>query len=163
LQDQLQKQTDLVETIKADISQRDWIKREWQTLRRTKLESLLEKYHDCRQYLERHRVKSIDAEFVTERDPISELDSLATLYFPELNKEVSDFAIPSRNLILAGSILVRDLLQANNDMTIREIAYDKYTKQLDVEYPKITDAGTKLTAAAHSLVLKIMNMKTDAA
>jgi len=47
LQDQLRANTELVETIKAEVGQKDWAQREWTNLRRTKLEALLEKMHDC--------------------------------------------------------------------------------------------------------------------
>src|SRR5262249_17746595 len=51
LQDQLRANTELVETIKAEVGQKDWAQREWTNLRRTKLEALLEKMHDCETYL----------------------------------------------------------------------------------------------------------------
>ena len=52
LQDQLRANTELVETIKAEVGQKDWAQREWTNLRRTKLEALLEKMHDCETYLD---------------------------------------------------------------------------------------------------------------
>jgi hypothetical protein len=36
------------EGIKSEVSQRDWAQREWTTLRRVKLESLLEKMHESK-------------------------------------------------------------------------------------------------------------------
>jgi hypothetical protein len=41
LQKQLKANTELVETIKSEVSQRDWAQREWTNLRRVKLEALL--------------------------------------------------------------------------------------------------------------------------
>jgi|SRR5262249_8710422 len=81
LQDQLRANTELVETIKAEVGQKDWAAREWINLRRTKLEALLEKMHDCEVYLDVLRKRCVDGEEVPrDRDPMSELDTIATLY-----------------------------------------------------------------------------------
>src|SRR5262249_61677006 len=55
LKEQLKANTELVETIKSEVSQRDWTQREWTTLRRIKLEALLEKLHEGEVYLDRRR------------------------------------------------------------------------------------------------------------
>src|SRR5262249_58022566 len=52
LQEQLRATTQTVETIKSEVAQKDWAQREWTNLRRTKLEALLEKMHDCEAYLD---------------------------------------------------------------------------------------------------------------
>jgi hypothetical protein len=51
LQNQLRANTELVETIKAEVGQWDWMQREWTNLRRVKLEALLDKLHECEEYL----------------------------------------------------------------------------------------------------------------
>jgi hypothetical protein len=51
LQRQLAANRQVVETIKAEVGQRDWAQREWTNLRRTKV-ALLNKAHECRAYLE---------------------------------------------------------------------------------------------------------------
>jgi hypothetical protein len=53
LQNQLSDQTRLVETIRSEVGQKDWARREWTNLRRIKLEELMEKMHECETYLDR--------------------------------------------------------------------------------------------------------------
>jgi hypothetical protein len=47
LQSQLRTNTELVETVKAEVNQRDLLKREWRNLQCLKLEQLLTKLRDC--------------------------------------------------------------------------------------------------------------------
>jgi hypothetical protein len=93
LKKQLKANTDLVENIKSEVSQRDWAQREWTNLRRIKLEALLEKMHDCKAFLNVQRRKAIKGEIeAQERDKWSELDDIGTLYFRELRNEVDNFS-----------------------------------------------------------------------
>jgi hypothetical protein len=78
LQKQLKANTELIETIKSEVSQRDWAQREWTNLRRTKLEELMEKTHDCLAFLDQLRVRAVKGEFETgERDPVGPLNTMA--------------------------------------------------------------------------------------
>ena len=80
-----------VETVTADLGQENWRTREWSNLRRIKLEALLNKMHDCEPYLEQLRHRPAKATNLEERDPLSELEVITTLYFPELKAEVDDY------------------------------------------------------------------------
>jgi hypothetical protein len=64
----------------------NWRKREWANLRRMKLEVLLAKMHDCE-----HCAEQLRSAETQERDPLSELEVITTLYFPELKVEVDGF------------------------------------------------------------------------
>jgi hypothetical protein len=119
LQRQLHANTELVETIKADIGQRDWAKREWTNLRRIKLEALLEKLHQCEEHLEQHRSDSFEGKVGSNRDPASELDTLQTLYFVELAPEVGAFLDSYRKQIAAGATLTVKLMKAGTDSDAR--------------------------------------------
>jgi ABC-type phosphate/phosphonate transport system permease subunit len=59
LKDQLRANTELVETIKSEVSQRDWAKREWANLRRLKLEQLLEQVDDRDHYRDLIRTNAL--------------------------------------------------------------------------------------------------------
>jgi hypothetical protein len=50
---QLKANTELVARVNSDFAQRDWIQREWTTLRRQKLEAFLQQIHVCEDYLNR--------------------------------------------------------------------------------------------------------------
>jgi hypothetical protein len=69
LQKQLSATTKLVETIKSEVSHHDWAQRERTTLRRIKLEALLEKMHECEDYLDRRRNTAMEGKAaMPERD-----------------------------------------------------------------------------------------------
>src|SRR5215831_12687732 len=82
LQDQLRANTELVETIKAEIGQKDWAKRERTNLRRIKLEELMETMHECVAVLERLGSRAVvgDCE-AGRRDPVAPLVAIGDLYF----------------------------------------------------------------------------------
>ena len=88
LQRQLKANTEIVETIKSEVSQLDWAQRERATLRRLKLEALLEKMHECEVSLDRRLDMAVEGKAAPpERDYLKELDAMATLYLPELKSE----------------------------------------------------------------------------
>jgi len=80
-----------IETVTTDLGQENWRTREWSNLRRVKLEALLSKMHDCEPYLEQLRHRPAKSANPEERDPLSELEVITTLYFPELKAEVDDY------------------------------------------------------------------------
>jgi len=89
LQKQLKANTKLVETIKAEVGQKDWAQREWTNLRRTKLEVLLETMHDCETYLDQLSSRAIKDDYEAgKRDPAGPLVAIGALYFPELENEI---------------------------------------------------------------------------
>ena len=94
LQKQLKANTELVETIKSEVGQRDWAQREWTNLRRIKLEALLEKMHECEAYLDRCRKTATGGAIPEDdHDYFSELDTISTLYCREVRKESDDFVL----------------------------------------------------------------------
>jgi hypothetical protein len=161
LQKQLKANTELIETIKSEVSQRDWAQREWTTLRRIKLEALLEKVHECEVYLEQRRHSATEGKIASpERDPVDELYALATLYFPELENKVGRFAILCREQ----NMLVSDLAQAvsaahsSQDATAHKVALENFRAGWADRYPKFLDARRQLVDAAPSLLKTIMNV-----
>ena len=117
LQRQLRATTEAVETIKSEVSQRDWARREWTNLRRQKLEALLDKMHECEADLDRRRNAAVEGSyFQSERDLIGELDTLSTLYAPELSKEVHEFFLAFNQERFAFLELGKDIAKAGNDI-----------------------------------------------
>jgi hypothetical protein len=159
LQKQLKANTELVETIKSEVSQRDWAQREWTNLRRVKLEALLEKMHECEAYLERLRSSCSGGEPLDDkRDPINELDAIGKLYFPELRNAVSDFYQPSKGVVVTALDLGQAISKAGNDLNARQSAYDTYDPRFRALSEELIHARHDLTAAARSLLERIMNV-----
>jgi hypothetical protein len=164
LQKQLKANTELVETIKSEVSQRDWAQREWTNLRRVKLEALLEKMHESEAYLDRLRSSCNRGEPLDDkRDPINELDAIGTLYFPELRNAVSDFYQRSKGIAVTALDLGQAISKAGNDLDARQSVYDTYNLRFPALYNELVYARHDLTTAARSLLERIMNVDEGAA
>ena len=79
--------TTIVERVKPELAQRDWAAREWANLRRVKLEELVGKASECREYLIEHMRAAQERQELPKGDPINDLETIARLYFPELKDE----------------------------------------------------------------------------
>jgi hypothetical protein len=157
LQKELSANTKLVETIKADVGQRDWAAREWTNLRRVKLEELLNKVAVCEAFCERQYHHILDTGSIpTERDFGSELDMITTLYFPELRSEVSAYLVQFHQFRSANAKLGGQLASAESDQTARWAAMEAYSADHKTRYPLILKARKELNDAARKLILKIM-------
>jgi len=110
LQKQLKANTELVETIKAEVGQKDWAQREWTNIRRIKLEELMEKMHDCEAVLDRLRNRAMKGDFEAgEGSPTGQLEAIQALYFPKLENEVYRFSQSWRALAIIGLIPILTL------------------------------------------------------
>jgi hypothetical protein len=159
LQKQLRDNTQLVEAIKSEVSRRDWAQREWTTLRRTKLEALLEKMHECEEYLHRRRDWAIEGKpMAPERDCISEANALAVLYFPELTIEASNFRMSCRTIMSLIADLASEVIASRGDPAARQAAFDTFSSKRDPEYLKLYAAQSTFTTAARSLLERIMQI-----
>jgi hypothetical protein len=143
LLNQLKTNTELVETIKSEFSQRDWAQREWTNLRRIKLEALLEKMHDCETYLDQYRDYSMDHTLKAagpERNPTNELQTITELYLPELRREVFVLCTAFRNQVRVGMNLRLEWLKMARDMeeadkpAFHEKAIDEYRNAMTAEF-----------------------------
>jgi hypothetical protein len=158
LKTQLRANTELVETIKADVSQKDWARREWTYLRRTNLVALLNKMHDCRAYLEMNAIKAISGQPHLEPSPRGELDTIAALFFPELRLEVDAFLGAYDKQIQAGLALAQEAVIGRG--TASKEAFDTY--QAQTRGPELNDASTALQAAARNVMVKVMGVDDQA-
>jgi hypothetical protein len=161
LQDQLRVNTELVETIKAEVGQKDWATRERTNLRWIKLELLLEKMYDCDNYLDQHRHRFMDGKGMDpeQRDYLNELNAMGSLYFPELENEIGRFYLGGKEQISLGLELVQALGSAGNDAAARESAYNTFKRKWKKRDKERLDARSALTAAARTLLVKIMDVE----
>jgi hypothetical protein len=121
--------TELVETIKSEVGQRDWARREWTNLLRLKLEALFDKMHKCEADLERRRLAVFNrSPLERERDYLSELDTISSLYLPELVIETAAFSRECRSGHIAVLRLDQALYNAGDDGAARKRAYDDFNE-----------------------------------
>ena len=99
---QLEASTKIVETVRSELAQRDWAAREWANLRRVKIEELLGKVNECREYLEEHMLAAEQGQELPKGDPINGLETIARLYFPELKDETKVFVEMHQLLVHEG-------------------------------------------------------------
>lgn len=158
LTQQLQANTELVERIKIEISQRDWVKREWTNLRRLKLESLIEKLHECEAFIDRILHNAIAGELTPEGNPgCSQLNTLQELYFPELGTEVRAYLALHHQAIIDGNRLAADVAQTPDPAERRKI-YNSITAAMQSYYVNRSAALAKLTTAAQELLRSIVGL-----
>jgi hypothetical protein len=156
LKRQLKENTELVETIKSEVSQRDWAQREWTNLRRIKLEAVLEKMHECEVFLDQRRDAALQGKAGTSSNCIFELEAIATLYFPELKNEVDQFARTCRKDHIEIVKFGQAVLNARGDKTSEDAAVEGYKSQWNFEEFRL--GQNTLIAAARSLLERIMNV-----
>ena len=154
---QLEANTEAVETIKSEVSQRDWAQREWTNLRRIKLEALLEKMHECETYLERCRSAALEGSAGESGPVLDDFRTIADMYFPELRKETGEFVMECRLEAIALLNLGQTVLRAGDDSAARQRAFDNFTA---AHWPpkKRVEARDTLRDAARSLLERIMNV-----
>lgn len=150
-----------METIRSEISQKDWTAREWTNVRRLKLEELLNKVAECENYLERlWRAAFSGTPVVDNREYADELNSLATLYFREMEKAVGAYVLIYRNFVVKTTELSLAYMKAGADMTARDVAADKYKSEVNTLFPEKIRARSAIDNAARSLIEQIMGVKT---
>jgi hypothetical protein len=160
LQRQLGEQTKLVETIRSDVSQKDWATREWTNIRRVKLEELMVKVAECDGYLERLRNASIAAQSLEEhRDFGTELQAHCALYFPELESAVAGYLVTFREIAVSSIALRVNLLKLKEHATDRQKEFTSYGNAYAVSYAKILRDRASIERVARQLMVKIMGVE----
>jgi hypothetical protein len=89
---QLEIQTKATEQISADISHQDWTLKEYKTLRRNKLEKLVELSINLPEEMFKQYVKVLAETDHKNTNPINELQMIKSLYFPEMRESVAELA-----------------------------------------------------------------------
>jgi hypothetical protein len=163
LQAQQKATTELVETVKADVSQRDWAKREWTTLLRMKLQSLFEKMHDCDDYIRQQITKSATGDIETvfqQRDHIDEADRIVALYLPELKDKFALFKEIYGALTGVAVILMDQIVkaEAEKDIAAHARALEQARHLASQALPPFVEATRQLESAGRKLLLQIMGV-----
>jgi len=156
LQEQLSATTHMVETIKAEISQKD----EWTNLRRVKLEEMLKKAGEAEGHLLYHRHRSFEGKALDQHnDPGDELRTIATLYFPEIRIQTSAFLHEYRVMKKQNSDLAVEIDNAGNDSSRRDQVYKKFSLLSKETTPMFLEARSDLDKAGRDLIVKMMGLK----
>jgi hypothetical protein len=164
---QLEARTKLVETIKEDVTkrldavrselaQRDWAAREWANLRRLKIEALLEKMNECREYVERYQHSASEGKLLRERDPINDLETITELYLPELNVATKAFSGVLRHQVFEAGKLAAKLANISAESERSQLKFDHGWQVAKTKKSSEAESSKALTDAARGLLVKIM-------
>ncbi|WLE97090.1 MAG: hypothetical protein QTN59_20740 [Candidatus Electrothrix communis] len=86
---QLEKTTEVTEQVRSKVDYADWVEREWKTIRRVKLEELVQSAISVRPWFDQQcsacRQCSLKRE--SENCPANHTAMIAALYFPEIQRE----------------------------------------------------------------------------
>lgn len=150
---QLETTTQAAEAVKAAISHADWSVREWQSLRRTKLEELLTTVYDVRHWLDVDMNVRFFNEAKTERkSPIWKLEVVSRLYFPELRVETQQLSLVYTQYMHWMLGVQEKLFQAANDMAERRAVHQGARNGLNVHHVALLQAISQIEEKAPQLL-----------
>ena len=133
-------------------------RRESSDLRRAELKALLNKVHDCEAYRERLRTGAAAGQPPNERDPVSELRSIAILYFPEMETVVTAYAASHNQLVMAALTMASEIASCGTDIIARKQAVDKYNASAATLSPEIHAAVSLLHHDARQALAKVLDV-----
>lgn len=154
---QLKATTAVAEEVKASVSHADWVARERRTLRRLKLEELLQAVHELQLWQEGERAKRI---FDSTKDhgtsPLPTIERLSGLYFPELKIEVYEFCQSHRRFSITLLNSQQDLSAASTDLQAHKAVLEKFSAAWLREYQNQLDLVSALEAKAREIMIDLV-------
>lgn len=122
---QLKSTTETAEQVKVAIAHSDWSTRELKTLRRQKLEDLLQAIYETKEWQSVERDSRIfNSGKDTGNSPISRVELLSALYFPELFQELHEFGQDHRQMMITLIKTQKELREAKADLEATQKIYD---------------------------------------
>ncbi|APR05841.1 hypothetical protein [Thauera chlorobenzoica] len=92
--DQIHATTEVAEQVKTAIAHSDWTTREWKTLRRVKLEELMEAVYATREWLSKELNSRLFGQTQSSgASPVWKVQLVSRLYFPEMAREIQALAL----------------------------------------------------------------------
>jgi hypothetical protein len=118
LLNQLKVNTIATEEIKSKVSHTDWATREHRTIRRTKLEELLQRLHELAEWQDTQRLLVFGDEMSALSSPSTKVELLYILYFPELRIEILEYLNMHKKVMLLLSNTKIKVIESNNNSII---------------------------------------------
>jgi hypothetical protein len=153
---QLRATTEAAESVRSAIARADWAEREWQTLRKVKLEELLTAMHATTHHLDAEiNARLFDEEMPAEASPIWKVEALSSLYFPELSVEANAFGLVFAQYRSWVIDVQAQLSSAGRDLIQRQKVFDARFPEMKQMRPKLLASAQLLTASASKLMKAI--------
>lgn len=155
---QLKATTAVTEEVKASVSHADWTARERRTLRRLKLEELLQAVHELELWQDEERAKCM---FGSTKDPgpspLPKVERLAGLYFPELENEVFDLCQSHRQMVITLMKSQHALFTAAKDVAAHKTALESFSAAWLTQYRSQLGMVSAIEAKAREIMVDIVN------
>lgn len=154
---QVQKTTEVTEQVRAAVSHADWASREWKTLRRVKLEELLESAFAIDSWLDNQKaVWLFQKESKSLQSPTDKVSMLATLYFPELSKEVSALVLAQQQAVLWIVGTGQKGNEVAHDLAARQAVFNAVLPEWTPLYKAVLEATSIVQSKAAALMGEIV-------
>ncbi len=166
LLDQVRQTTETTESIKRSLSYSDWAMREFRTLRRIKLEELLNAVYETDHWLDQRKNAALfDEASVSSPDPSKRVEIIGGLYFPELKDELAtcslafiayqEWLIKSKEKVM--------LAKLGPDAAAHGVALDEAVKGFLGVYKPLSDSMSALEAKARGLMREVLGVDSSKA
>ncbi|MBN8426255.1 MAG: hypothetical protein J0L65_02185 [Xanthomonadales bacterium] len=154
---QVQKTTEVTEQVRTVVSHADWASREWKTLRRVKLEELLENAFAIDGWLENQKAVWIfQKENKSLQSPADKVSMLATLYFPELSNEVSALVLAQHDAAIWIVGTGQKVNEVAHDAAAKQAAWNAARTEWMPIYKAVPGATSVVQAKAAALMVEIV-------
>lgn len=155
---QLKATTAVAEEVKASVSHADWASRERRTLRRLKLEELLQAVHELQLWQDDKRTKCI---FGSAKDtgpsPLPKVERLTGLYFPEIETMVYEFCQSHRQMSITLLKSQQELFAAAKDVGAHKVALDNFSAAWMPQYQSQLRLVSAIEAKAREIMIGLVN------
>lgn len=124
---QLKATTAVAEEVKSKVSHADWAAREQKTLRRMKLEDLLQAVHEVQEWQDLDRcIRIFGSGKEPGASPLPKVERIAGLYFPELLVSVHAFCQLHRQMTISVLQAHQDIVGATNNLAAQQVARQNF-------------------------------------
>lgn len=159
LLNQLRATTETAEKIKTAIAHSDWTAKEWKTLRRVKLEELIETVYALRIWIEDAlSVRLFSDKTKLPPSPAWKLELLVLLYFPELRSEIKALTLAQGELNIWTLGVAQKLAAEPTDLEARQVIFDTVRTDMPPLYQKILFATSAIEEKAPSVMKEIVGV-----
>ena len=175
---QLAANTQTVETIKAEIAHGDWATREWKTLRRLKLEELLQAMLEQKNWGDVYSSELIFGNSIKAGPPpVNNVELIGLLYFPELENEIFTYCQAHQELkiltleysaSIAGEISKAEPAKSLDDVGVfrntidaKRTLVDEYIGLHKDVYKRVVMAEIAIKKLCRDLLMEIVSLKSE--
>ena len=156
---QLRATTEAAEQVKTAIAHTDWTTKEWKTLRRIKLEELVETVYAVRQWLDQEtEVRLFNKQTTSAPSPVWKLKLVSRLYFPELRDEVQALTLVYGEYTICMIDIQQKLLSAGTDLAQRQVIFDAARNDIMPHHQRLLEITSTIEAKAPEIMKEIVGV-----